>query len=49
MKKAWNTPNLKEHGAVEALTQQVKTIGANDGVILVIPGLTPDEGVPIGS
>lgn len=47
MKKTWTTPNLQEHGAVEALTQQTKTIGFGDGVILVIPGLTPPEGVPI--
>ncbi|MBE9065712.1 hypothetical protein IQ260_03495 [Leptolyngbya cf. ectocarpi LEGE 11479] len=48
MQKTWTTPNLQEHGAVEALTQQTKTIGFKDGVILVIPGLTPPEGVPIG-
>ena len=49
MKKTWMTPNLKAHGAVEALTQQTKTIGADDGVTLVIPGLTPPDGVAIGS
>ncbi|MBE9065711.1 hypothetical protein IQ260_03490 [Leptolyngbya cf. ectocarpi LEGE 11479] len=49
MKKTWTTPSLQEHGAVEALTQQTKTLGLGDGVILVIDGLTPPEGVPIDS
>jgi hypothetical protein len=49
MKKTWSTPQLTVHGAVEELTQVRKTIGKDDGVILVIPNLTPPEGVPIGS
>lgn len=49
MKKTWNTPELQCHGAVENLTQQTKTIGTDDGVILIVPGLTPPDGVAIGS
>ena len=49
MKKAYNTPKLSVHGSVESMTQTVKGLGADDGVTLVIPGLTPDSGVPIGS
>ena len=49
MKKLYSTPQLKVHGSVETLTQQVKSIGKDDGVILVIPGLTPSNGVAIGS
>ena len=48
MKKAYSTPTLSIHGSVEMLTQQVKGLGSDDGVILVIPGLTPDSGVSIG-
>lgn len=48
MKKTWNKPQLTVHGQVETLTQQTKTIGTDDGVTLVIPGLTPPDGVPIG-
>lgn len=47
MKKTWTTPTLKEHGAVEAVTQQTKGLGFGDGIILVIPGLTPPEGIPV--
>ena len=49
MKKAYSTPKLSIHGSIELLTQQVKGLGADDGVTLVIEGLTPPEGVPIGS
>lgn len=49
MKKLYSTPQLNVHGSVETLTQQVKTLGSDDGVILVIPGLTPDDGTAIGS
>lgn len=49
MKKTYNAPKLSVHGSLEGLTQQTKTIGNNDGVTLSIPGLTPPEGVPIGS
>ena len=49
MKKAYSTPKLSVHGSIELLTQQVKGLGADDGVTLVIEGLTPPEGVPIGS
>jgi len=49
MKKAYNAPALTVHGSVSALTQQVKGLGSDDGVILVIPGLTPPDGVSIGS
>lgn len=49
MKKTYNTPKLSVHGSVESLTQQVKGLGSDDGVTLVIPGLTPPDGVPIGS
>ena len=48
MKKTWTTPSLKEHGEVAALTQVTKGLGLGDGVILVIDGLTPPEGTPIG-
>jgi hypothetical protein len=49
MKKAYSTPELNVHGSIEELTQVTKYLGKDDGVILVIPGLTPDGGVPIGS
>ena len=49
MKKVYSTPKLNVHGSVETLTQQVKSLGTDDGVILVIPGLTPSNGVAIGS
>ena len=49
MKKAYSTPKLSVYGSVETLTKQVKGLGGDDGVVLVIPGLTPDGGVPIGS
>ncbi|MEM6614635.1 MAG: lasso peptide [Cyanobacteria bacterium P01_C01_bin.72] len=49
MKKSYITPKLSVHGSVESMTQQVKTLGKDDGVILVIPGLTPADGVAIGS
>jgi hypothetical protein len=49
MKKNYSAPKLSVHGSIEELTQQRKTIGTNDGVILVIPGLTPPDGVAIGS
>ncbi|MDJ0616027.1 MAG: lasso peptide [Calothrix sp. MO_192.B10] len=49
MKKTWNAPKLTVYGGVENLTQQTKTIGNADGVILIVPGLTPAQGVPIGS
>ena len=48
MKKAWATPTLEVHGTVEQITQQNKTIGSDDGVILIVPGLTPPGGVAIG-
>ena len=47
MKKAYNTPKLSVHGSVEVLTQQAKGPGSDDGVVLVIPGIT--DGTPIGS
>lgn len=46
MKKSYMTPKLTVHGSVENLTQQTKKFGANDGIILDIPGT---DGVPIGS
>lgn len=49
MKKSYNSPELSIHGSIEGLTEQVKTIGKDDGITLVIPNLTPPEGVPIGS
>lgn len=49
MKKAYNAPELTVHGSVSVLTQQTKGLGSDDGVTLVIPGLTPPDGVPIGS
>ena len=49
MKKAYSTPKLSVHGSIELLTQQVKGLGTDDGVTLVVEGLTPPEGVPIGS
>ena len=49
MKKNYSAPQLSVHGSIEELTQQRKTIGTNDGVILVIPGLTPPSGTPIGA
>jgi hypothetical protein len=49
MKKSYNSPKLSVHGSIEVLTEQRKTIGKDDGVILVIPGLTPPDGTPIGS
>ncbi|MEO0013949.1 MAG: hypothetical protein RLZZ535_2338 [Cyanobacteriota bacterium] len=48
MKKSYNSPKLSVHGSIEVLTE-AKTIGKDDGVALVIPGLTPPDGVPIGS
>ena len=48
MKKAYNAPKLSVHGSIELLTQQVKGLGADDGVTLVIEGLTPPGGVAIG-
>lgn len=49
--KPWIKPEIKSYGSVEAITEEgnIKTIGKDDGFILVIPGLTPPEGVPIGS
>lgn len=49
MKKTYNAPKLSVHGSLEGLTQQRKTVGSDDGVILTIPGLTPPDGVAIGS
>ena len=50
MKKTYTAPKLNVHGSIETLTQQVKTLGKDDGVILVIDGLTPPDGVvAIGS
>ena len=49
MKKTYNAPKLTVHGSVEVLTQQTKGLGSDDGVNLVIDGLTPPGGVPIGS
>jgi len=49
MKKTYNAPKLTVHGAVTEMTQQTKGLGTDDGVTLVIPGLTPPDGVPIGS
>ena len=49
MKKTYNTPKLSVHGSIEELTQQTKGLGSQDGVTLVIEGLTPEGGVPIGS
>ena len=49
MKKAYNAPKLSLHGTVAEMTQQTKGLGTDDGVILVIPGLTPPDGVSIGS
>ena len=49
MKKTYNAPKLTVHGAVTEMTQQTKGLGSDDGVTLVIPGLTPPDGVPIGS
>lgn len=49
MKKTWNTPAITVYGGVENLTQQAKTIGKDDGVVLIIDGLTPPDGVAIGS
>ena len=49
MKKAYSTPKMSTYGSVETLTQQVKSLGKDDGVILVVPGLTPQGGVGIGS
>lgn len=49
MKKSYNAPKLNVHGSIEALTQQTKTLGNDDGVVLVIPGLTTPDGVAIGS
>ena len=49
MKKAYSAPKLSVHGSIELLTQQVKGLGSDDGVTLVIEGLTPPSGVPIGS
>lgn len=48
MNKIYSTPKLSIHGSVETLTTQVKTLGTDDGVILIIPGLTPDGGAAIG-
>lgn len=47
--KTWKKPQLTVHGAIENLTQQTKTIGSDDGIILIVPGLTPPDGVSIGS
>ncbi|MDJ0797074.1 MAG: lasso peptide [Calothrix sp. MO_167.B12] len=47
MKKTWNAPKLTAYGAVNNLTQQVKTFGRQDGIFLAIPGL--QSPVPIGS
>lgn len=47
MKRSYIAPKLSVHGSVEQLTK--KTVGSDDGVILTIPGLTPDGGVAIGS
>lgn len=49
MKRTYNAPKLSIHGSVAQLTEQNKTVGNDDGVILTIPGITPDGGVPIGS
>ena len=48
MKKAYSKPKLSVHGSIELLTQQVKGLGKDDGVTLIITGLTPPSGVPIG-
>ncbi|MEO0537620.1 MAG: hypothetical protein AAF215_27630 [Cyanobacteria bacterium P01_A01_bin.123] len=47
MKKTWITPELKNHGAAENLTQQQKTFGSDDGIVLIIPGV--DSDIAIGS
>ena len=49
MKKSYNPPKLSVYGSIEGLTQQRKTVGSDDGVILTIPNVTPPDGVPIGS
>ncbi|MEO1691384.1 MAG: lasso peptide [Cyanobacteria bacterium J06631_6] len=49
MKKTYSKPQLTVHGSVDVLTQQTKGLGSDDGVTLVIDGLTPPGGVPIGS
>ncbi|MEL7417002.1 MAG: lasso peptide [Cyanobacteria bacterium J06555_3] len=49
MKKTYSKPQLTVHGSVDVLTQQTKGLGSDDGVTLVIDGLTPPSGVPIGS
>ncbi|MEL6581829.1 MAG: lasso peptide [Cyanobacteria bacterium J06621_12] len=49
MKKTYSRPQLTVHGSVDVLTQQTKGLGSDDGVTLVIDGLTPPGGVPIGS
>ncbi len=51
MKKTWVKPKLTIEGNVAELTQQhaTKTIGGDDGYVLIIPGLTPAGGVPIGN
>ena len=49
MKKAYNAPKLTVHGSVNTITQQTKTTGRDDGVILIVDNLTPAEGVSIGS
>ena len=49
MKKTYSKPEVSVYGSVEMLTQQVKGLGSDDGVTLVISGLTPPDGVPIGA
>lgn len=49
MKKTYKAPKLKVHGSIEELTLQTKTIGKDDGIILIVDGLTPPDGVSIGS
>jgi hypothetical protein len=51
MKKNWNTPKLTTYGNVEELTlgRRTKTVGKDDGTDLVVPGLAPTAGTPIGS
>jgi hypothetical protein len=47
MKKSYNSPKLSVHGSIEVLTEQRKTFGKEDGVVLVIPNVPVD--IPIGS
>ncbi|NET04897.1 MAG: hypothetical protein F6K16_09215 [Symploca sp. SIO2B6] len=47
MKKTWNTPEITVYGAVENLTERIKTFGRQDGILLAIPGV--DSPVAIGS